>query len=116
MWLKYEDQACYKYDWNMELRMLQIYWNMEIDNGINVTEIWILRMLQMWLKYEYWEYYKCDWNMKIENDTNMTEMWILRMLQMWMKYECWEYYKYDWNMNLQYISITLARFSIIIFQ
>ena len=63
-------------------------------------------MLQMCLKCEYCEYYKCDWNIDIENVTmkyaywEYCKIWIMIILQIWLKYEHWEYYKYNWNMNI----------------
>ena len=62
-----------------------------------MTEIWILRMLQMWMKYKYWEYYKCYCNLNIGYYNKII---ILNILQVWVKYEYWECYKCVWNVNI----------------
>ena len=61
MWLKYEYWEYYKYDKIWILRMLQ--WNMYIVNVV-----------------------KYDWNINNENITDITEIWKIIILQMWLKY------------------------------
>ena len=85
---------------NMKFENVKCDWNMNIENITNVIKIWRLRMLQMWLKYEFWECYKCDWNMNIENITNITKILRLRMLKIWLKYGNWECYKNEWILKI----------------